>query len=234
MEQPVSANLSWGCPSCGRRVPRRVGEMQMRCRRRHRRPTARATIDRPTPAPQQSSAHLPPSPSWLHRAAIAACFSRRHRRRGLGGLCEALAAALSTSRPIAVDDPAPSSRRRGHVMPTTHESSLMLSRTSSAASCPRSRRSRPDSRVEPVSSSARSSADQRTCGPGPNVGHAASRHAMYGARVMTVSPGSDLALLQVFNADPEQPVLSMGSVSHARVGQEVIAVGSALACSRTP
>ena len=32
----------------------------------------------------------------------------------------------------------------------------------------------------------------------------------------------------MFNADPEQPVLSMGSVSHARVGQEVIAVGSAL------
>ena len=45
---------------------------------------------------------------------------------------------------------------------------------------------------------------------------------------MTVSTGSDLALLQVYDANPNQPVLSMGSVSRARVGQEVIAVGSAL------
>jgi S1-C subfamily serine protease len=50
----------------------------------------------------------------------------------------------------------------------------------------------------------------------------------YSARVTTVSPGSDLALLQVSNVNPNQPVLSMGSVAHARVGQEVIAVGSAL------
>ena len=50
----------------------------------------------------------------------------------------------------------------------------------------------------------------------------------YYARVTTVSSGSDLALLQVSNPNPNQPVLTLGSVSHARVGQEVIAVGSAL------
>jgi putative serine protease PepD len=50
----------------------------------------------------------------------------------------------------------------------------------------------------------------------------------YNARVTTISTGSDLALLQVYNANPNQPVLTLGSVSHARVGQEVIAVGSAL------
>jgi S1-C subfamily serine protease len=53
-------------------------------------------------------------------------------------------------------------------------------------------------------------------------------NATYSARVMTVSTGSDLALLQVSNPNPDQAVLSMGSVSSARVGQEVIAVGSAL------
>lgn len=52
--------------------------------------------------------------------------------------------------------------------------------------------------------------------------------ARYTARVMTVSQGSDLAVLQVYNANPAQQVLQMGSVSTARVGQEVIAVGSAL------
>jgi S1-C subfamily serine protease len=50
----------------------------------------------------------------------------------------------------------------------------------------------------------------------------------YNARVTTVSTGSDLALLQVSNANPTQPVLMLGSAANARVGQEVIAVGSAL------
>jgi S1-C subfamily serine protease len=50
----------------------------------------------------------------------------------------------------------------------------------------------------------------------------------YNGRVTTISTGSDLALLQVSNANPTQPVLQMGSGAQARVGQEVIAVGSAL------
>ncbi|HLG53753.1 MAG TPA: trypsin-like peptidase domain-containing protein [Vicinamibacterales bacterium] len=53
-------------------------------------------------------------------------------------------------------------------------------------------------------------------------------NASYTARVMTVSTGSDLAVLHVYNPNPNQPILKMGSVSGARVGQEVIAVGSAL------
>jgi S1-C subfamily serine protease len=52
--------------------------------------------------------------------------------------------------------------------------------------------------------------------------------ATYHARVITVSTGSDLALLQVSGTNANQPVLTMGSVANARVGQEVIAVGSAL------
>ena len=50
----------------------------------------------------------------------------------------------------------------------------------------------------------------------------------YSARVVNVSTGSDLAVLQVYNTSPTQPVLTLGSVSGARVGEEVIAVGSAL------
>ena len=52
--------------------------------------------------------------------------------------------------------------------------------------------------------------------------------ATYSARVINVSTGSDLAVLQVYDANPNQPVLTLGSVSGARVGEEVIAVGSAL------
>jgi S1-C subfamily serine protease len=52
--------------------------------------------------------------------------------------------------------------------------------------------------------------------------------AHYTARVVRISNGTDLALLQVYNADPNQPTLRLGSASSARVGQEVVAVGSAL------
>ena len=50
----------------------------------------------------------------------------------------------------------------------------------------------------------------------------------YTARVTSVSTSSDLAVLQVYNADPRQPTLRLGSVAGLRAGQEVIAIGSAL------
>jgi hypothetical protein len=53
-------------------------------------------------------------------------------------------------------------------------------------------------------------------------------NASYSARVERVSQSSDLALLLVNGANPAQPTLRLGSVGGARVGQEVIAVGSAL------
>src|SRR5882672_2364899 len=48
------------------------------------------------------------------------------------------------------------------------------------------------------------------------------------ARVTTVSTASDLAILQVYNHDPQQATLPLGSVAGVRVGQEAIAVGSPL------
>ena len=48
------------------------------------------------------------------------------------------------------------------------------------------------------------------------------------ARVMSTSPGADLAVLQVYGPDPQQATLPLGSAHGLRVGQEVIAVGSAL------
>jgi putative serine protease PepD len=48
------------------------------------------------------------------------------------------------------------------------------------------------------------------------------------ARVMGIASGTDLAVLQVYNADPKQATLELGSVSRVRVGEEVIAVGSPL------
>ena len=52
--------------------------------------------------------------------------------------------------------------------------------------------------------------------------------SVYQARVVSVSSGTDLAVLQVYNASATQPILTLGSASGTRVGEEVIAVGSAL------
>jgi S1-C subfamily serine protease len=52
--------------------------------------------------------------------------------------------------------------------------------------------------------------------------------AQYTARVMTTSPSVDLALLQVYNANPQQPTLRLGTAATARPGEEVIAIGYAL------
>jgi len=51
---------------------------------------------------------------------------------------------------------------------------------------------------------------------------------VYNARVASVSIGVDLALLQVYNANPRQLTLRLGTATTARAGQEVIAVGAAL------
>jgi S1-C subfamily serine protease len=50
----------------------------------------------------------------------------------------------------------------------------------------------------------------------------------YAARVISISAGSDLAVLQIDRPDPAQVTLPLGVTSRARVGQEVIAIGSAL------
>lgn len=50
----------------------------------------------------------------------------------------------------------------------------------------------------------------------------------YSARVATTSEAIDVALLQVYNANPQQPTLRLGTASTARPGEEVIAIGYAL------
>jgi S1-C subfamily serine protease len=50
----------------------------------------------------------------------------------------------------------------------------------------------------------------------------------YQARVTNTSPGTDLAVLQVYGADPTQATLRLGTAKAIRPGQEVVAIGSAL------
>ena len=49
----------------------------------------------------------------------------------------------------------------------------------------------------------------------------------YAAQVATISPGTDLAILSIVRPDPRQPTLRLGSIDDVRVGEEVVAIGSA-------
>jgi S1-C subfamily serine protease len=217
-------------------VPRRVGKC--RCGVEYTDTSASdEAIDEAVSAPalQQSSARpvLFFGILALIGAAIIAMFLLRGAAPGpprdaSPASPSAPAAATSASEPIAVDDPASVEPPAATVVPPAAPppDSLedVVSRILPAVASITAGQSRGTGffiRPDQVLTNAHVIQGQTTATL--QVGT-----AMYSARVITVSPGSDLALLQVFNADPEQPVLSMGSVSHARVGQEVIAVGSAL------
>jgi S1-C subfamily serine protease len=49
----------------------------------------------------------------------------------------------------------------------------------------------------------------------------------YTARVTNFSPGTDLATLEVYNANQRQATLRLGTLRGVRVGEEVVAIGSA-------
>ncbi len=55
-----------------------------------------------------------------------------------------------------------------------------------------------------------------------------ARGGVTSARVAATAPAFDLAVLKVAAPDPDQAVLKLGSALNARVGQDVIAIGSAL------
>jgi hypothetical protein len=63
---------------------------------------------------------------------------------------------------------------------------------------------------------------------GHSVVQLASGSTKRQGRVLRTAAGTDLALIQVPSPDPGQPVLTLGTVSALRVGQEVVAVGLAL------
>ena len=235
MEQPVSANLSWGCPSCGRRVPRRVG--RCRCGVEYTDTSAsEEAIDEPVSAPARQRSSTRPVLFFgilaLIGAAIIAMFLLRGTapappRDAPTAPASAPVASTSAAEPIAVDDSAPIEPTPAVVPPAAPPPDSLedvVSRILPAVASITAGQSRGTGffiRPDQVLTNAHVIQGQTTATL--QVGT-----AMYNARVTTVSPGSDLALLQVFNANPDQPVLSMGSVSRARVGQEVIAVGSAL------
>jgi len=237
----------WHCPSCGRHVPRRVEA----CRCGFQQPVTPASVEAPAidaiasetpPAAERRGAHplLVGVFLGLVVAGIALWSPWREARDDQAGRLKPAPTALRTEGPPQeTAEATPSDVGAGLSRPLldpTEAPAFVV--TSPAASS-----------LEDVIARALPAVVSVLAGSGRGtgffirpdivltnahvVGNQSSVQLMagtktYAARVTTVSAGSDLAVLQVYNADPLQPTLRLGSVKGLRAGQEVVAIGSAL------
>ena len=240
MEQPGSANISWTCPSCGRRVPRRVDAC--RCGFAHAETSADEPIersDRPHRSGSDSNQIVFLSLLVIVAGGIVACScsvrahqSRPRQQPHRPARCAGLAAYRrrgARSRGLV--------NRQHRPEPGQRTGAAARHRVTRGRRQPRPAGCRVDhSRTitwDRLLHQARSSADQRTRDSRSDVGDAAGwQRDVQRASDQTVSTGSDLALLQVLGANPNQPVLTMGSGRTRVSARKSSRSGQRLACSR--
>ena len=233
---------AWTCPSCQRRVPPRIEE----CRCGTRRPEAPSALPEPTAenARRVHPALLGALAALLVTAGATWYFQQREAPPQSVQSAPVASPAQPATQPESADAPQSSMPGFPADVPVR---ALPAAPAASPAATPA-----PQAAVAPledvVSRVVPAVVSIETCdgrGTGFHVrpdivltnAHVvegdSSVRLRYGStnrtgRVVSVSSGSDLAVVQVSNADPQQAVLRLGTVSGVRVGQEVIAVGSAL------
>lgn len=219
----------WNCPSCGRRVPRRVEE----CRCGFRLPEAETVIAEaasPEPPPASSRrgmvmlgaglllglglAAIPLRSLWAPAPATTAAEAPRAATTPAPGPSIDVATPPFTPPASAPAVPAPSTASFEDIVARTLPAvvSIQAGQARGTGFFVRTDAVLTNAHVVEGQSSVRLQIGDK----------------QYSARVANVSKGSDLAMLQVYNADPAQPVLRLGSAADVRAGQEVIAIGSAL------
>ena len=233
----------WNCPSCGRRVPRRVDEC--RCGFRLQDPeTAIPDVAAPE-LPAASSNHrmvilaaglvlglglaaVPLRSLWAP-APGAAPSEARTAAPVAAPVAEATAppvappTSIETSGP-ALSVPASAPAVPGVATPGAAAFEDVVARTLPAVVSIQAGQARGTGffiRPDSVLTNAHVVEGQSSV-------HLQIGDKKYSARVANVSKGTDLAVLQVYNPDPAQPTLRLGAAADVRVGQEVIAIGSAL------
>jgi len=227
----------WDCPSCGRRVPGRIRD----CRCGFAQPGAHASEgkdDSQAASPWRMG--LPLLGLGLMLGAALALYPWRSAPAAAAtAATAALAPATATAAVQTADAP---DETADSTATASREEPINAVRSVPTASVADSPLEDLVSRVVPAVALVQAgqnrgtgffiSRDRVLTNAHVVDGHSTVRlqvgEVSYSARVTNVSTGSDLAVLQVSNPNPNQPVLTLGSVSSARVGEEVIAVGSAL------
>ena len=239
MTEPAGDQFSWTCPACARRVPSRVDA----CRCGHEKQSA------PVIVPEESSAERarssPPASVLLILGVavgiVITVFIVRSQKDETPAPPSPTVSAL-TAESSVVDTPEPATDAL--VAPVTGSISLaqpVIASPSIAAPPVRS--------TEDIVSAALPAVASIDTGTSRGSGFfvrpdlvVTNAHVVegqtsvqlqaggskYTARVMTTSAGYDLALLQVYGANPSQVTLRLGTAASARAGEEVIAIGYAL------
>ena len=236
MDIARSENSGWDCPSCGRRVPGRIRACRCGFEQAHAKWSG--AEDTTTRSSRPWAAGLPLLAIGLVFGAALSLYPWRQPPTAATGAPVASAPAARTAVSVpAEDEPEP-------VQPAEAPRAIEPVRATETTVAPPETARLEDlvSRVVPAVAFIQAGQNRGTgffitrdklLTNAHVVGGQSSvklqlGEATYSARVINVSTGSDLAVLQVYNASANQPVLSLGSVSGARVGEEVIAVGSAL------
>ena len=243
-EMNASEQYVWHCPSCGRHVPRRVEA----CRCGFEQPVATAAVEAPVlaaqtpPAAGRRTAHPLLVGVFLGLVVAAgALWSQRP---------EAPDSSTVRLEPAPTAGPAEGSPQEAEEISLSELEAGVSGPSQDPAQTPAVVVTPPAaSSLEDVIARALPAVVSIQAGSGRGTGffirhdivltnahvvgnqtsvQLTSGNKKYSARVTTVSAGSDLAVLQVYNADPLQPTLRLGSVKGLRAGQEVVAIGSAL------
>jgi S1-C subfamily serine protease len=243
MGEPPSDQFSWKCPACDRRVPTRVQEC--RCGFRRQEPDVALPAERAeTGAPSRPS----PSLFLILGAAIGLGAAVYIVQTKEPAPIAARARETSSEARVATESAPPQSiAQTSDAFVAPVKGSIVL--TEPAPSMSNSPATAPTGSIEDVVSASLPAVASIDTGSGRGSGFfirpdlvVTNNHvvegqnsvtlrvagAQYTARVMTTSAAVDLALLQVYNPNPQQVTLRLGTAATARPGEEVIAIGYAL------
>jgi S1-C subfamily serine protease len=219
---------SWTCATCGRRVPPRVAEC--RCGA-----TAPVEARSPTPETKPSRARhrgrtfLPTAFGLVAGAALATAYlsSTRAPAPAATEVPTAAPIVVATTPPTPVTPAPPEEPPPPPPEPSAEERPALEDIVAQALPAVASIEAggargtgffvRPDALVTNAHVVGQQTSARVQVGA-----------MVYTARVGALSPAVDLAVLHVDTPDPRQHTLRFGSNGQARVGQEVVAVGSAL------
>ena len=239
MTEPAGDQFSWTCPACARKVPSRVDA----CRCGHEKQSAPVVVPKESSAERARSS--PPASVLLILGVavgiVITVFIVRSQKDETPAPPSPTVSAF-TAESSVVDTPEPATDTL--VAPVTGSISLaqpVIASPSIAAPPVRS--------TEDIVSAALPAVASIDTGTSRGSGFfvrpdlvVTNAHVVegqtsvqlqaggskYTARVMTTSAGYDLALLQVYGANPSQVTLRLGTAASARAGEEVIAIGYAL------
>jgi S1-C subfamily serine protease len=241
--ESVPESLAWSCPACGRRVPRKIDTC--RCGFNQAELPAESLPPMPHAAPPKRSARAVAIVALLVTGAAVAVLVPKWTAVESPSVQPTAPAGTGSSEPptppsqTLESTPAGVQRRELSPMPA---GLLVAAQPPPVAAAATSSLEDMVSRVVPAVASIEAGSSRGTgffIQPDKVLtnahvveGQSSVRlhvgKTVYSARVAGTAAGVDLALLQVFNPDANQPTLRMGSATTARAGQEVIAVGAAL------